>query len=133
MIKNLYSEESNEEQSNESDSPRDLLEAKLRKKRNLLLTYRSIKLGDYIQSLCCCFISCCCSKKSSRCRRHIDNSIKFQIAQKRYMKEYDLYYMIKMNRMNKLLHKANFLTRQKNMVSYSSRYIVTKQDIADKM
>lgn len=48
------------------------------------------------------------------------------------MKEYDLFYMIKMNRLSKLLHKANFLARQKNMVSYSSRYIVTKQEIADK-
>lgn len=46
------------------------------------------------------------------------------------MKEYDLYYMIKMNRMNKILHKANFLTRQKQMISYSGRYIVTEQDIA---
>ena len=46
------------------------------------------------------------------------------------MKEYDLYYMIKMNRMNKILHKANFLARQKQMISYSGRYIVTEQDIA---
>ena len=46
------------------------------------------------------------------------------------MKEYDLYYMIKMNRVTKLLHKANFLTRQTRMIPYSSRYIVTPEEIA---
>ena len=120
MLKNLYSEETGDEQLNEPETQRDQLDAKLRRKEELRVSYCSIKLGDYIQSCCCCFISC-----FSSCRKHVDNSVKFKIAHDRYMKEYDLFYMIKMNRMNKILHKVNFLKRQKQMIPYSGRYIVT--------
>ena len=91
MLRKLYSQESAEEDvSNALSTPKDHLRAKLNKKQDIELSYCSIMLGNCLQSLCCCFVACCRLNGSGRCRRHIDNYSKFQIAQKRLMKEKDI-------------------------------------------
>ena len=35
-----------------------------------------------------------------------------------------------MNRVTRLIHKARFLSRQRNIISYSHRYVITSDDLA---
>ena len=61
---------------------------------------------------------------------------KFQVAVERLSKEQDIQYIIEMNRISHLLHKMNFLVRQRRAVKYSRKYVIsvndTKQEAAEK-
>ena len=43
--------------------------------------------------------------------------------------EVDIQHMIEMNRVTRLLHKARFQSRQKRILAYSHKYVVTADDL----
>ena len=53
---------------------------------------------------------------------------KFKLAVERLSKEQDIQYLIEMNRVSRLLHKMNFLHRQRLAVNYSRKYTISSQD-----
>ena len=54
----------------------------------------------------------------------------FDLAVKRIAKEQDLQHLIEMNRISRLMHKMNFLARQRDSIKYSSRFVITDNDLA---
>ena len=46
------------------------------------------------------------------------------------MKEHDLQYLIEMNRVTRLIHKACMLTRQRSTVDYSDSYVIKDYELA---
>ena len=62
-------------------------------------------------------------------RRGLARYKKFQLAVNRLNKEQDIQYLIEMNRVTRLLHKINFLSRQSCAINYSHKYVITAKDI----
>ena len=61
-------------------------------------------------------------------RNRIIKYQKFKLAVERLSKEQDIQYLIEMNRISRLLHKMNFLSRQQLAVNYSRKYVISSQD-----
>ena len=53
---------------------------------------------------------CCCSSMQFF-KKKLDRYKKFQLALERLLQEQDIQYMIEMNRVTRVLHKATFLVR----------------------
>ena len=51
------------------------------------------------------------------------------IAQERLNEEHDIQHIIKMNRVTRLLHKVHFLTRQRLIMAYKHKYVISADDI----
>ena len=62
----------------------------------------------------------------------MNSHTKFLIAKERIMMEKDIQYMIEMNRVSRLLHKAKFLPRQRRVISFFNRYVLCPADIVKK-
>ena len=78
-------------------------------------------------SICCCFRGCC--NRMDWIRRGKVKYHQFQLALERLSKEQDIQYIIEMNRISRLLHKINFLTRQRRAVQYTHKFVITAQDV----
>ena len=59
----------------------------------------------------------------------MDSHEKFQIAQQRLHEEHDIQYLIEMNRVTRLLLKARFSSRQRPVISFSHKYVITAEDL----
>ena len=59
----------------------------------------------------------------------MDSHEKFQIAQQRLHEEQDIQYLIEMNRVTRLLLKARFSSRQRPVISFSHKYVITAEDL----
>ena len=57
---------------------------------------------------------------------------KMQIALERLDREHDIRHMIEMNRATGLLIKSQFLARQRRILAYLQRYVITADDISDR-
>ena len=77
--------------------------------------------------MCCCFRTCC--NRNLWIRKGTAKYLKFQLALERLSKEGDIQYIIEMNRISSLLHRINFLGRQRLAVRYSHRYVISDKDI----
>ena len=62
-----------------------------------------------LSNVCCCLLPCINRKLCLR--NGINKHRKFNIALERLSKEQDIQYLIEMNRVTRLLHKATFLKR----------------------
>ena len=71
---------------------------------------------------------CCCSSMQFF-KKKLDRYKKFQLALERLLQEQDIQYMIEMNRVTRVLHKATFLVRQRRAVDYSHRYVISDKDL----
>jgi len=78
-------------------------------------------------NLCGCFQFCC---RRSYVGHGAKKYRKFQLALERLNHEQDIQYLIEMNRVTRLLHKAKFLTRQRKAVSYGHKYVISDYDLA---
>ena len=59
----------------------------------------------------------------------VDKYRKFELAVQRLSKEQDIQYIIEMNRITRLLHKAFFFARQRRAVNHSHKYVIADRDI----
>ena len=125
MIKRLYGEENEDEgetkQSkteddqdlknsiNDEKSVNTIFRTQLEKRKEFQFNYCSYLLATFFKYCCCC-LTCCCRKKN-RCRRLIKSYEKFQLAKSRLYDEQDIQYLIEMNRITRLIHKATFFWR----------------------
>ena len=89
--------------------------------------YFSYLVQYTMRTYCCCLISCC--RKSQLCRRRIDKYKKFELALERLAEEHDIVNIIQLNRVSHLLHKMNFLGRQRKAVAYSHQFVISDQNI----
>ena len=79
------------------------------------------------KSFCCCFQKCCMRLRCYNARyQHYQ---KFLIALERLTSEKDIQHVIEMNRVNKLLHKVNFLPRQVRAINYGHKFVISNRDI----
>ena len=54
---------------------------------------------------------------------------KLELALERLSKEQDIQYIIEMNRISRLVHKAVFLNRQRRAINFSNKYVITNKDV----
>ena len=54
---------------------------------------------------------------------------KLKIALKRLSFEQDIQNLISLNRVSRLVHKANFLARQRRAVNFSRKFVISNVDI----
>ncbi len=59
----------------------------------------------------------------------MDRNRKFEIAMERLSQEQDIQNLIQLNRITRLLHKSNFLTRQRKSFDYFDKYVITDRDV----
>ena len=105
----------------------DTFEDHLKERKEFKMNFFSNILFLVIGKFCCCLHTCCNRRISIR--RGSNKYKKFMQAIQRLSKEQDIQHMIEMNRISRLLHKMNFLQRQRHAVSYSHKFVVTDQDI----
>ena len=93
MLKRLYGEEDLDAsrgtsafESPEDSSGKEILRAKIKKKKDFNASFCLFKLVSCFKNFCCCFAPC----TKERCRRHLDSHRKFQIAQERLNLEQDI-------------------------------------------
>ena len=51
------------------------------------------------------------------------------MALERLSEEQDIQYLIEMNRITRLLHKMNFAPRQRSVINFSRKYVITEKDV----
>ena len=81
-----------------------------------------------IMTACCECLKRGCSRKPCF-KNRLNKYEKFQIALDRLSKEHDIQRMIALNRITKIVHKVNFLTRQRIAINFAKRYVISDQDI----
>ena len=135
LLKRLYGEESPEEKRDDDchdlsrarkKTMKENLRDKIEKRKDFNASYCIYVLVSCFKSLCCCFTKCC---STARCRRHLESHKKMQIAQDRLNLEHDIQHLIEMNRATRLLYKTRFFTRQRRILAYLHRYVISTEDI----
>ena len=97
------------------------------KRSELKNSYWNHRFILFVNSLCCCFKSCC---RRVACYNTRDKRYrKFYVALERLTHEQDIQYVMEMNRVNRLLHKINFLPRQIRALHYSHKFVITDRDL----
>ena len=59
----------------------------------------------------------------------MDKYQKFELALERLADEHDIVNLIQLNRVSRLLHKMNFLSRQRKAVGLSHKFVISDKDI----
>eukprot|EP00354_Favella_ehrenbergii_P009025 CAMPEP_0170465654 /NCGR_PEP_ID=MMETSP0123-20130129/9919_1 /TAXON_ID=182087 /ORGANISM="Favella ehrenbergii, Strain Fehren 1" /LENGTH=238 /DNA_ID=CAMNT_0010731609 /DNA_START=842 /DNA_END=1558 /DNA_ORIENTATION=+ len=81
----------------------------------------------FLNSICCCLQGLCL--RNSYFETKINRYQKFEIALQRLTQEQDIQYMIEMNRISRLLHKASLIVRQRRAIDYSHRFIINDANL----
>lgn len=103
-------------------------EKKIKSRRELSFScYLTYLLFWISTNMCCCFRTCC--NRVNYLRNGASKFKKFNLALDRLNKEQDIQYLIEMNRVSRLLHKATLLTRQRLSINYSHKYTISEKDI----
>ena len=92
MLKRLYGEEDltklqdemDEDEMRSNQGPKEIIRARLERRKDFEASYYMFTLVSCFRSLCCCFARCF---KDGKCRRHLDSHAKFLIAKKRLRNE----------------------------------------------
>ena len=118
------------EEQQHKDSPRAKFRESLEERKEFRVKYCCFRLITLFKALCCCLVPYCGrSTQAGMCRRQLDSQTKFLVAQKRLQKEQDIQYLIEMNRVSRLLHKARFMPRQRRAIAFFQRYIISEKDL----
>ena len=96
-------------------------------RRDLNTPYYTYRFFHCIINACCCFNRCL--SKLTWIRNGINKYHKFELALERLSKEVDIQYLVEMNRVSRLVHKACFFHRQCKAVQFADRYVITNQDM----
>ena len=105
-----------------------VFEQQVQERRELTQGYCVHLFFAILTSCCCCFESC--YKKSQKLRRGTSKFRKFQIALERLSKEQDIQSIIALNRLSSMVHRINFMKRQRTALDYSHKYVITDHDVA---
>jgi len=89
----------------------------------LSFNYFSFLMFGLLVNFCCCLQGCCA--RSGYFRRSARRYNKFKLALERLALEHDIQYLMEMNRVTRLLHKDNFLARQRRAINYSHKYVIS--------
>ena len=92
----------------ESEAKLDFKDA-IDERIEIKVTFWSWLLYSQILPYLCCLKKCCA--RSSAFKKKIDRYAKFEAGLERLAHEQDIQYLIGMNRISRLVHKANFLKR----------------------
>lgn len=126
-------QDSDDEEADKQDAITNskLFKTALEGRSSITVNYFSYLFVYYLNNLCCCFATCC-QRNSSSWTKRLKKYKKFDLAFERLKGEQDIQYLIQMNRVTRLLHKARFMSRQRLAVNYSHKFIINDQDVEAK-
>ena len=99
----------------------EVFKQRLESSEDFEFSYASYLINSIIIYLCCC---------SKRLTAERANKLKkIAIARERLQAEQGLERLLRLNRLSKILHKINFLKRQREVCDYSRSFVISDDDI----
>lgn len=84
---------------------------------------------SFLGNCCCCFS--CMLARNGYLRKNARRYYKFRLALDRLAGEKDIRRILYMNRINSLIHKSIFMSRQRKAINYGKRFVISDRQLEE--
>ena len=112
-----------------NDYAKSAFHAHLKGRKELISSYGLYLFFSFLGNCCCCFKTSLAN--NGYLRKSARRYYKFRLALDRLAGEKDIRRILYMNRINELIHKSIFMSRQRKAINYGNRYVISDRQLEE--